>query len=322
MALILNRNFVCRWPRGCALTIGNFDGVHRGHQALLNHLRIASAKRGLPVVAMLFEPQPNEWFTVESAPARLTTLREKVNYLTRAGVEHVVCLRFNSRLAQLEATAFIERLLIAQLNVKLLAIGDDFRFGAGRTGDYALLQAASKIYDFSLLRTAAFCEDGQRISSTAVRHALADDNLVLAELLLGRPYSMSGRVIHGDKIGRTLGFPTANFRRRGRLPVQGVYAVAMTDSAGERWPGVANIGTRPTLGGLRQQIEVHLLDRNSDLYRHEIEVTLLKKIRQEHRFASLAALQRQIADDVGAARAFFTSTLQSHRPTGKKTLNE
>ncbi len=292
--------------RGCVLTIGNFDGVHRGHQALMSRLCEEGRKRNLPVVVMVFEPQPLELFAGDKAPARLTRLREKLRYMAEAGVDKVLCVRFDRRFAALSAQRFISDLLVEKLDVKYLAVGDDFRFGAGRQGDFLLLQKAGAEYGFEVVSTETFCDGGKRISSTAVRQALAVDDLALAQSLLGHPFIISGRVVHGDALGRTLGFPTANLPlRRSVSPVKGVYAVEVRGLTPEPLPGVANIGTRPTVKGLRQQLEVHLLDINMDLYGRHIDVVLKQKIRNEQRFASLEALKEQIANDVVTARQFF-----------------
>lgn len=292
--------------RGCVLTIGNFDGVHRGHQALMSRLCEEGRKRNLPVVVMVFEPQPLELFAGDKAPARLTRLREKLRYMAEAGVDKVLCVRFDRRFAALSAQRFISDLLVDKLDVKYLAVGDDFRFGAGRQGDFLLLQKAGVEYGFEVVSTETFCDGGKRISSTAVRQALAADDLALAQSLLGHPFTISGRVVHGDALGRTLGFPTANLPlRRSVTPVKGVYAVEVQGLTPEPLPGVANIGTRPTVKGLRQQLEVHLLDINMDLYGRHIDVVLKQKIRNEQRFASLEALKEQIANDVVTARQFF-----------------
>ncbi|MDI6958423.1 bifunctional riboflavin kinase/FAD synthetase [Pantoea sp. Pa-EAmG] len=292
--------------RGCVLTIGNFDGVHRGHQALMAELIAEGRKRNLPVVVMLFEPQPLELFAGDKAPARLTRLREKLKYLALAGVDAVVCVRFDRRFAAHSAQSFISELLVDKLNVKFLAVGDDFRFGAGRQGDFLLLQKAGAEYGFEVISTQTYCDGGKRISSTAVRQALAQDDFAQAQQLLGHPFSISGRVVHGDALGRTIGFPTANLPlRRTVTPVKGVFAVEVLGLGEQPIPGVANIGTRPTVKGLRQQLEVHLLDTHMNLYGRHIEVVLKQKIRDEQRFASLDALKEQIAKDVVTARQFF-----------------
>ena len=253
MKLIRGIHNLSQAPHGCVLTIGNFDGVHRGHQALLQGLRAEGRARGLPVVVMIFEPQPLELFAADKAPARLTRLREKLRYLAESGVDYVVCLRFDRRFAALTAQAFISDLLVKRLGVQFLAVGDDFRFGAGRQGDFLLLQKAGSEFGFDITSTQTFCHGGVRISSTAVRQALAEDNLEQAENLLGHPFIISGRVVHGDELGRTIGFPTANLPLRRQVsPVKGVYAVEVMGLGDKPLPGVANIGTRPTVAGVRQ----------------------------------------------------------------------
>lgn len=306
MKLIRGIHNLSHAPHGCVLTIGNFDGVHRGHQALLQGLGAEGRARGLPVVVMIFEPQPLELFAGEKSPARLTRLREKLRWLAECGVEYVLCLRFDRRFAALTAQTFVSDLLVDRLGVKFLAVGDDFRFGAGRQGDFLLLQKAGEKYGFDVTSTQTFCEGGVRVSSTAIRQALANDDLALAENLLGRPFSISGRVVHGDALGRTIGFPTANVPLRRQVsPVKGVYAVEVAGLGDTLLPGVANIGTRPTVAGIRQQLEVHLLDVAMDLYGRHIDVVLRKKIRNEQRFASLDELKAQIARDEVAAHEFF-----------------
>ncbi|KHS96141.1 FMN adenylyltransferase [Pectobacterium brasiliense] len=292
---------------GCVLTIGNFDGVHLGHQMLLERLKQEGRARGLPVMVMIFEPQPLELFAAEKAPARLTRLRDKVKYLAQAGVDYLLCVRFDARFAANDAETFVSSLLVKKLGVKFLVVGDDFRFGAGRQGDFLLLQKAGRESGFDVISTDSFCNGGKRVSSTAVREALSRDELELAESLLGHPYSISGRVEHGKALGRTIGFPTANLPLKRQVsPVSGVYAVSVYGLGQEPLPSVANIGTRPTVNGdKRQQLEVHLLDVTMNLYGRHIEVVLRKKIRNEQRFASLDALKQQIADDVVTARTFF-----------------
>ena len=229
MKLIRGIHNLSQAPHGCVLTIGNFDGVHRGHQALLQGLRKEGQARGLPVVVMIFEPQPLELFAGDKAPARLTRLRDKLRYLAECGVDYVLCVRFDQRFAALTAQAFVGDLLVKRLGVQFLAVGDDFRFGAGRQGDFLLLQKAGLEFGFDVTSTMTFCEGGVRVSSTAVRLALADDQLDVAETLLGHPFSISGRVVHGDALGRTIGFPTANVPLRRQVsPVKGVYAVEVS----------------------------------------------------------------------------------------------
>ncbi|WP_159565352.1 bifunctional riboflavin kinase/FAD synthetase [Budvicia diplopodorum] len=291
---------------GCVLTIGNFDGVHLGHQALLRQLKKEGQRLGLPTMVMIFEPQPLELFAPEQAPARLTRLRDKCKYLAQAGVDYLLCIKFDTAFATISAENFISRLLVDKLGVKFLMIGDDFRFGAQRQGDFSLLQAAGKKQGFAVANTESFCEFGKRVSSTMIRHALRDDDLALVESLLGRPYSICGRVVHGDALGRTIGFPTANLpMKRLVTPVKGVYAVEVLGLGDKPLPGVANIGIRPTVSGVRQQLEVHLLDVDMDLYGRHLDVVIREKIRSEQRFASLDALKQQIEYDAVSARKYF-----------------
>ncbi|CAJ0991178.1 bifunctional riboflavin kinase/FAD synthetase [Pantoea sp. Nvir] len=292
--------------QGCVLTIGNFDGVHRGHQALMSRLCKEGNKRQLPVMVMLFEPQPLELFARNNAPARLTRLREKLKYLSEARVDYVLCVRFDRGFATQSVQDFITELLVKKLSVKYLAVGDDFRFGAGRQGDFLLLRRAGAKYGFDVVSTETFCNGGRRISSTAVRQALANNDLSLAQTLLGHPFSISGRVVYGDAIGRTIGFPTANLLlHRIVSPMKGVYIVEVLGLESRPIPGIANIGNRPTVRGIRQQLEVHLLDINMHLYGKRINVVLKHKIRDEQCFSSLEALKEQIAKDVIIARGFF-----------------
>ncbi|VFP84154.1 Bifunctional riboflavin kinase/FMN adenylyltransferase [Candidatus Erwinia haradaeae] len=291
---------------GYALTIGNFDGVHRGHQALLTKLRIEGSKYNAPVMVMLFEPHPLEVLRAKNAPARLTRLHEKLVYLKKAGVDAVLCIRFNYHFASYSARDFITELLVNKLRIKLLAVGDDFRFGAGRRGNFCLLEQASMHYSFNVLSTQTLLDNNQRISSTAIREALSVDDLRLAAMLLGRPFSMSGRVIYGDSLGRSIGFPTANIPLfRISTPITGVYVVYVKGAGLQVLLGVANIGIRPTLKRVQKQLEVHLLDITIDLYGQYIEVIFLHKIRDEKYFSSLLSLKEQIQRDVIDARSFF-----------------
>ncbi|MEX0446342.1 bifunctional riboflavin kinase/FAD synthetase [Xenorhabdus sp. SGI246] len=298
---------------GCVLTIGNFDGVHRGHQALLKHLKQEGLRLGLPTMVMIFEPQPLEVFLADKAPARLTRLRDKIKYLSQYGVDYLLCVKFDRHFAANSPEAFVSRLLVEKLGVKFLAVGDDFRFGKNRSGDFHYLQQAGKQYGFDVASTDSFCDSGLRISSTVIRQSLQDDDLTLAETLLGYPYSISGRVVHGNRLGRTIGFPTANLPlKRLVAPVKGVYAVEVYGLGSNPLPGVANIGNRPTVAGQGQQLEVHLIDTQMDLYGRHINVVLRKKLRDEQRFASLDALKQQIANDVVAAKEYFLQRSESY----------
>lgn len=283
-----------------ALAIGNFDGVHLGHQALLRQLVQVAAAKGLQPVVMTFEPHPREFFTPLQAPARLTSLREKLEHFIEAGVADVYVCHFNQRFAALEAPAFMQDILRGQLNAQAILVGDDFRFGARRQGGLDDLRQAG----FSLESVPEIQLDGDRISSTRVRQALHDGDLPLASALLGRYYSISGKVVHGRKLGRQLGFPTANIHMRHERPaLTGVYAVKL-----DGLPGVANLGVRPTIAGTpRLSLEVHLLDYSGDLYDRHVHVSFLKKLRDEMKFPGLDALKQQIAQDSAQARTFFAS---------------
>lgn len=293
--------------RGCAATIGNFDGVHLGHQAVLGQLSEHAETLRLPVTVITFEPQPREYFSSGPVPPRLTRFREKVEALRRFGVDRFVCLRFGDYLAGLQPDDFIRIILLEGLGVKYLVVGDDFRFGKDRAGNYSLLEQAGAVHGFPVVNMHTFCIGGNRVSSTRVREALNAGDLAMAESLLGRPYRMSGRVAHGDKRGRTIGFPTANiFLHRPATPVEGVFAVEMFGLPGEPVPGVANVGTRPTVGGTRSLLEVHLFDFDRDIYGCHVQVNFLHKIRDERRFDSVEALKQQIEADTEQARLYFS----------------
>nr|BAL56689.1 riboflavin biosynthesis protein RibF [uncultured Gammaproteobacteria bacterium] len=291
-------------PPGTVVTVGNFDGVHLGHRHLIHTLAREGERLGWPVTVVLFEPQPLEYFLKERAPARLTCLREKLAQFKGLPVDQVVVLRFNWKLAALPAWDFIERVLAKGLKVKYLVVGEDFRFGRNREGDFALLKAAGVRYRFEVSAAPTFALDGMRVSSTRIREALAQGDLKLAQALLGRPYSMCGRVIAGRKRGREFGFPTANLNlQRLRSPVCGVFAVTVQGVADRPWPGVANVGVRPTVErGSRVLLEVHLFDFTGELYGRYLEVFFHHKLRDELKFPTVAALRAQIQKDAAVAR--------------------
>ncbi len=292
--------------RGTAATIGNFDGVHLGHQAVLGQLAERADELCLPTTVITFEPQPQEYFAPERCPPRLTRFREKLVALRRFSVDRLLCLRFDRRLAALTAEEFVRRVLVDGLGVRYLVVGDDFRFGRDREGDFGYLQEAGRRHGFQVAHMHTFEVAGRRVSSTRVRGALAAGDLALAEQLLGRPYRMLGRVAHGDKRGRTIGFPTANiFLHRNRTPVQGVFAVEVFGLEPEPVYGVANVGTRPTVDGTRSLLEVHLFDFSDDIYGRQVAVDFLHKLRDEQRFESFEALKAQILEDAAQARAWF-----------------
>ena len=292
--------------RGCAATIGSFDGLHLGHQAVLAQLANQAANRRLPATLVTFEPQPREYFMPDAAPPRLTRFREKLELLRDYGVDRVVCLRFNDYLASLTADAFIQTVLLDGLDVKYLVVGDDFRFGSKRNGDFSLLVQAGQGNGFPVVNMHTISAGNSRVSSTRIRESLCAGDLAGAEALLGRPYRMSGRVAHGDKRGRTIGFPTANiFLHRTAVPVEGVFAVELTGIDEQPLPGVANVGNRPTVDGTRSLLEVHLFDFDRDIYGRHVQVGFLQKLRAERKFTSFEKLKEQILLDAGRAREFF-----------------
>jgi riboflavin kinase / FMN adenylyltransferase len=297
--------------RGCVATIGNFDGVHLGHRAVFQRLQDRGRALGLPATVITFEPQPMEFFAPASAPARLTRLREKLAVIADCGIERVMLLEFNPKLAGMGARDFVQRLLIDGLGVRYLLVGDDFRFGRGREGDYALLHAmghgaASSGSGFEVEDLHTITHGTERISSTRVREALSRGDLEQAQHLLGRPYRMQGRVAHGAKRGRSIGFPTANIDLHRRFsPVRGVYAVLVRGLGPAPLPGVANVGTRPTVNGKDYRLEVHLFDFDQEIYGKHLEVEFRLKLRDEKRFESFDALKEQIRIDARVARDYL-----------------
>ncbi len=287
---------------GCVLTIGNFDGVHLGHQQVIKAL-VSKAKALNCVAAVLvFEPQPQELFSPETAPARLCRLRDKYNLLAKLGVQRLICVNFTAKFANQSAQHFIEHLLVNKLGIKHLIVGDDFHFGKNRMGNFDMLCQAGKKFGFDVSDTTSYKMADCRISSTAIRKALEQDSLADAEQMLGREYSIIGRVFHGDKRGRQLGFPTANVLLKRRVsPLSGVFAVMVQTNNG-LFKGVANIGARPTINGVRQQLEVHIFDFDESLYGQCIEVIVKKKLRPVIKFDSLEALTAQIHQDSEQAK--------------------
>ncbi len=283
-----------------ALAIGNFDGFHLGHRALLETLIDQADEQQLQPSVMTFEPHPRELFMPDNAPARLSSLREKLEHFEAAGVAQVYLVRFDQAFASLSAEAFMQTVLKQQLNAKAILVGGDFRFGAKRKGTiYSFTKAGFQLIDFPEVMV-----NQARVSSTLVRDSLANGQLDLAQRYLGRPYSMSGKVVKGAQLGRQLGFPTANVHMRHERPaLMGVYAVKLNDL-----PAVANLGVRPTLGGIpKLKLEVHVLDFNEDLYGQHVHVAFYHKIRDEMQFDGLDALKAQIAKDAAVAEAYFNS---------------
>jgi len=305
--MLVFRTIPERATTATVLAIGNFDGLHLGHRALLERLTAIARERNLPAAVMTFEPHPRELFSPDQAPARLTSLREKLGLLETCGIERAYVCHFNRKLATLTAEQFIEQILVRGLAVSYLIVGDDFRFGRGRSGDFAMLQNAGTAYDFGVEAMHTVDLDGERVSSSAVRDALAEGDLEHAARLLGRPYRISGRVVHGDKIGGRIGFHTANIQlKRKRLPLTGIFAVTVSGLGEGLLPGAANLGIRPTVGqGSKQVLEVHLLDFDRQIYGAHVTVHFLHKLRDEMKFESLDALREQIARDVGHTRQYF-----------------
>ncbi|MGD8483678.1 MAG: bifunctional riboflavin kinase/FAD synthetase [Thioalkalispiraceae bacterium] len=292
--------------RGCVATIGNFDGVHLGHQAVIGQLAEKADELGLPAVVITFEPQPLEFFAPDKAPSRLTRFREKLQALRRYAIDRVLCLPFNQKLANLGYQEFIQHILVEGLGIKYLVVGDDFRFGKGREGHFQHLVEAGKQHGFQVVNMHTFAIDDQRVSSTRIRHALEQGDMATAEQLLGRDYRMSGRVAHGEKLGRELGYPTANIHiHRKKSPLQGIFVVEVFGLDKEPLAGVASIGTRPTVDGSKVILEVFLFDFNQDIYGKHLQVSFLHKLRDEERFESLDALKEKIEEDVARAKAYF-----------------
>ncbi len=289
-----------------ALTIGNFDGVHRGHQAMLTRLVEAAEDLQLAPAVLTFDPHPREFFAGSDAPPRLSSLRSKLDLFRRYGVATAWVARFDTRLAALSAEQFIDDVLVRALDARWVLVGDDFRFGRGRSGDLALLRAKWRPFSVEGMRTVDV--DAERASSTAARNALAAGNLGRAAELLGRPYAISGHVAHGDKRGRSLGFPTANVPLRHRPPLSGIFAVRVHGLPGGPQRGVASVGVRPTIAaGGRPLLEVFVLEFDRTIYGRRITVEFLHKLRDEQRFPDLDTLARQIGDDVRSARDYFAA---------------
>lgn len=314
MELIRGHHNLHPGHHGCVATIGNFDGVHLGHQAVFAALREKAKAFDAPATVILFEPQPMEFFRPQEAPARLTRLREKLIRIRQCGIDRVLLLEFHQQLAQLSAGDFIRQVLVDGLAIHHLYVGDDFRFGRGRQGDFSLLQQAGMEHGFQVESMNTLCHEDCRISSTRIRQALAEGDLDAAQACLGAPYRICGRVGHGDKRGRTIGFPTLNINLHRRVsPLRGVFAVTVAGLAEDELPGVANLGTRPTVeGGSRPLLEVHLFDFDRQVYGAQVGVTFVQRIRDEKRFDSFEQLKLQIETDTAEARRI----LQSARSIG------
>ena len=307
MKLIRGRYNLSQEHKNCVVTIGNFDGVHLGHQSLLKALKNKAKSCQTKTMVISFEPLPYEYFhPPQQCAARLMRLREKIIALKKFDIDYLLCLPFNKKFASLSAEDFISQVLQNELAIQHIIVGDDFKFGAKRTGDVALLKKLGSEYHFTAEAMPTYKLAEQRVSSSRLRAALQDDQLDLAEQLLGNHYAMAGRVAHGSKLGRKLGFPTANIHLHRRVvPIHGIYVVQAEDREGNLHKGVANVGNRPAIGGTKTLLEVHLFDFDQDIYGQQLFVTFLHKLRNEENYESLDLLKIQIAQDVLEAKAYF-----------------
>ena len=290
---------------GCVATIGNFDGVHLGHKTIIDQVKQKAAQLGVPSVVMIFEPQPREFFQGDEAPPRLMPFRQKFEALLAEGVDMVLCIRFDETFRSYSGMGFIEDVLISGLGVRHLVVGDDFRFGCDRAGDFKLLQGVGQERGFTVENTRTVTVDGERVSSTRVRNALNVNGLEEAERLLGHPYRIHGRIVYGRQLGRQLNAPTANILLNQMPALRGVYVVRARLETGEWLDGVANIGLRPTVDGKRPSLEVHLFDFAGTLYGQHLEVVFRHGLRDEVKFDSVDELRQQIARDFDNARAWL-----------------
>ncbi|MFA5684802.1 MAG: bifunctional riboflavin kinase/FAD synthetase [Lysobacteraceae bacterium] len=304
----------CVSPRGSVVCIGAFDGLHPGHRTLIGHTLARARELDLDAAVLAFEPIPREFFLGQRAPARIASWRDRFERLRAMGVDVVGMLRFNAALAAMEAETFIERLLVQRLNAREVWTGADFRFGKGRRGDVELLKEQGAIHGFAACVIDDHLDGSRRVSSSAIREALAAGDLATAERLLGRQYSIANTVVRGRQLGRQLGYPTANLRLAGRRPaLGGIFAVWVHGVAAHPWPGVASLGTRPTIEGVEPLLEAHLFDFDGDLYGRRIEVEFVAKLRDEERFNDLPALVAQMDRDAAEARAILSAPAAQSR---------
>ncbi|MCU7938977.1 MAG: bifunctional riboflavin kinase/FAD synthetase [gamma proteobacterium symbiont of Bathyaustriella thionipta] len=322
MEIIRGLHNLSRQKQGCVATIGNFDGVHSGHQHILAQLAEKAQASQLPSIVITFEPQPQEFFVPQRSPARLTRFRDKAEVIADCGIDKLLVIHFNESFSQLSAEHFVQQILVDKLGIRYLQVGDDFQFGKGRSGSFATLLESGKEFDFDVENTPTFSLDNERVSSTCIRQALETGNMELTRQLLNRPYWMSGHIQHGAKRGRTIGFPTANVPLHRETPaVSGVFAVRLwgkdlgicketiehaNDASRQGINGIANIGYRPTVDGQKGLLEVHLFDFKGDLYGKLVHVDFLHKIRDEMKFDSFEILKEQILKDVVEANAYFS----------------
>lgn len=305
MKLIRGSTEISKIENPTIATVGNFDGLHLGHQEIIRYVSKRAKSEGLKSALVSFEPTPKEYFSGEKAPARIYSLRDRFTITRSLGIHHFVCLRFNAYLANMQADDFVDKILVRTLNIKILVVGDDFRFGHNRVGDIQLLRSMGSKLGFEIEDKDTIVLADTRISSSLVRENLSAGEFDKVQTLLGRPFEISGRVFHGDRKGRTIGFPTANISFNRRIPpIRGVFVV--TASIGDRsWRGVANVGHRPTVKGLRDQLEVHMFDCDENLYGQRLIVRFHAKLRDEQKFTSLDALKHQISLDVQQAKQYF-----------------
>jgi riboflavin kinase/FMN adenylyltransferase len=302
MELIRGVHNLAERHHGCVASIGNYDGLHLGHRQVLRQLSEQAREDGLPSLVMCFEPTPLEFFCGDRAPARLSTFREKVEQLGAMGIDRFFCVRFDPELADMSPEQFVRDFLVEGIGVRHLVVGDDFRFGRDRSGDFSTLEVAGRTHGFEVVDTPSYSVDGIRVSSTLVRESLAKGDLGFAEQMLGRPYSMSGRVVRGDQLGRQLGFPTANLRvGRHKPPLRGVYAVRIR-GLGQVRAGMASLGTRPTVDGTEMRLEVHIFDFDEDVYGRHIRVEFAQRLRTEKRFDNVELMTEQLHRDGRTAR--------------------
>ncbi len=302
MLLVRKLDNYCADPQGIVLTIGNFDGLHKGHQAVLKHLLAEAERLYLKAAVMCFEPQPLEFFKLDS-PARLSRFRDKFIGFSALNIDMMFCLNFNKVLATTSAEDFITNILVKKLNVKKIIVGDDFHFGAKGQGTFAMLKEYGERYGFEAESLASFILQNERISSTQIRELLKSGNLLEIKQLLGEEFFIRGKVSHGKELGRTIDFPTANINlNRQVVPLRGVYAVKVLLVDGSLHKGVANVGSRPTVNGIVPRLEVYIFDFHGELYHQEIKVSFIKKIRDEKKFSSLMELKEQIKLDEDCAR--------------------
>ncbi len=331
MRLIRGLHNLTPFENGCVATIGNFDGVHLGHQKILEQVRTVAKMKQVPSVVMVFEPQPREYFSHGEIPPRLMRFREKLAHLGQQGIDIVLCLQFNARLRNLSAEQFIDGILRDHLKLKHLVVGDDFRFGCDRRGNYAMLEQYGQQYGFSVERTHTVLVGDERVSSTRIREVLDCHDFKRAEALLGHFYTITGVVVHGQKLGRQIGVPTANIALGRKVPaLNGVFAVSVRvvpkgdyhAAVAESWQGVANIGLRPTVNGKAPSLEVHLFDFSGDVYGAHLQVAFRSWLRGEQKFDGVEALKAQIQRDIAKAKSFFNQTVFEEGEPKPERANE